>query len=314
MANIINLGSLCVDHVYQVDAFVGAGETTASRDHQLFPGGKGLNQSLAASRAGAQVAHVGAVGEDGRFLIELLATNSIDIDNVQVLAGASGHAVIQVTPQGQNAIVIAGGTNHQLPPSLIQTTIDALAPDDWLLLQNEINDVDQVLAAAAARNLQVALNVAPVDGREANYDLAAVKLLIVNEVEALALAQHRNPNMESVAEAFAELQQALPHGQLVLTQGKQGLRYAHNHRILSLSAYSVVAVDETAAGDAFIGFLLAAIARGAAMEVALREASAAGALAVTRAGAATSIPHRREVLDFIQQMPELIQSATDYNE
>lgn len=309
MARIINLGSLCVDHVYRVDSLVGAGETTASRDHQLFPGGKGLNQSLAASLAGGQVSHVGAVGEDGRFLVELLANHGVDTDNIQVLAGASGHAVIQVTPQGQNAIVIAGGSNHQLSASLIQTTIDAVAPGDWLLLQNEINDVDQILAAAAARNLQVALNVAPVDGREANYDLAAVKLLIVNEVEAMALAQHRNANIESVADAFAELQQAIPQSHLVLTQGKQGLRYAHNHRDLSLSAHSVVAVDETAAGDAFIGFLLAAIAQGKAMEIALREACAAGALAVTKAGAATSIPHQKDVLNFMQQMPDLIQSG-----
>lgn len=311
MARIINLGSLCVDHVYQVGDLVKAGETKASKDHQIFPGGKGLNQSLAASRAGAQVMHVGAVGEDGRFLIELLTSSGVDTNQIQILEGVSGHAVIQVTPAGQNAIVIAGGTNQMVSQALIRSTIDALQPQDWLLLQNEINDVDQILNLAAARDIQVALNVAPVDGREVNYNLAGVKLLIVNETEALALAKHRQQDIESVAQAFAELQQALPQGHLVLTQGDLGLRYAGQQQVFSLDAYQVTAADETAAGDAFIGYLLAAIVQNKTMIEALQEASAAGALAVTQAGAATSIPMQAEVIHFMQQRPilELTKSA-----
>lgn len=305
MARIINLGSLCVDHVYQVDTLVKAGETLASHDHQLFPGGKGLNQSLAAGRAGAQVTHVGAVGEDGRFLIDLLHDNGVETQDIQVLPGASGHAVIQVTPEGQNAIVIAGGTNRALSQALILSTLESLQPQDWLLLQNEVNDVAQILSLAAAREIQVALNVAPVDGREANYDLSGVSLLIVNEAEAMALAQHRRTDITSVAQAFIELQQAAPKGHLVLTQGRHGLRYAHQQQVFSLSAYSVTAVDETAAGDAFIGYLLAAIILGKSMLDALCEASAAGALAVTSAGAATSIPLQSAVIDFMQQQPKL---------
>lgn len=305
MARIINLGSLCVDHVYQVDTLVKAGETLASHDHQLFPGGKGLNQSLAAGRAGAQVTHVGAVGEDGRFLIDLLHDNGVETQDIQVLPGASGHAVIQVTPEGQNAIVIAGGTNRALSQALILSTLESLQPQDWLLLQNEVNDVAHILSLAAARKIQVALNVAPVDGREANYDLSGVSLLIVNEAEAMALAQHRRTDITSVAQAFIELQQAVPKGHLVLTQGRHGLRYAHQQQVFSLSAYSVTAVDETAAGDAFIGYLLAAIILGKSMLDALCEASAAGALAVTSAGAATSIPLQSAVIDFMQQQPKL---------
>lgn len=305
MARIINLGSLCVDHVYQVDTLVKAGETLASHDHQLFPGGKGLNQSLAAGRAGAQVTHVGAVGEDGRFLIDLLHDNGVETQDIQVLPGASGHAVIQVTPEGQNAIVIAGGTNRALSQALILSTLESLQPQDWLLLQNEVNDVAHILSLAAARKIQVALNVAPVDGREANYDLSGVSLLIVNEAEAMALAQHRRTDITSVAQAFIELQQAVPKGHLVLTQGRHGLRYAHQQQVLSVSAYSVTAVDETAAGDAFIGYLLAAIILGKSMLDALCEASAAGALAVTSAGAATSIPLQSAVIDFMQQQPKL---------
>ena len=307
MARIINLGSLCIDHVYQVDALVRTGETKASHNHQLFAGGKGLNQSLAASRAGAQVSHVGAVGEDGQFLIDLLADNDIETGHIQIHKGASGHAIIQVLPTGQNAIIIAGGSNQALSKSLILSTLDSLQPQDWLLLQNEVNDVDQILSLAAARKIQVALNVAPVDGREASYDLSAVKLLVVNEVEALALAQHRRSDIKSVGQAFTELQQALPQGHLVLTLGKQGLRHAYNQQTYSLGAYTVTAVDETAAGDAFIGYLLAAIVQGKTINHALREASAAGALAVTHPGAATSIPHRKEVINFIQQRPELEQ-------
>ena len=290
MPKLVNLGSLCIDNVYRVANIAGVGETVASASHAVFPGGKGLNQSIAAAKGGAQVVHVGAVGEDGAWLRETLSQAGVDASGVRTLEGASGHAVIQVNDAGENAIVIAGGANRQLQREHIDGALDQVAAGDWLLLQNEVNDLEQILALAHRRGCQVAFNVAPADGREANYDLAPVALLIVNEVEAAALAGVDEP--QTAAEVLRE---RYPHAELVLTLGADGLLHGGPNGISSLPAFPVQAVDETAAGDAFIGFLMAALLRGVAMPQALRLGSAAGALAATKAGAASSIPALAEV-------------------
>ncbi|MDE0693314.1 MAG: ribokinase [Gammaproteobacteria bacterium] len=290
MGKLVNLGSLCIDHVYSVPDITGPGETVASLGHEVFPGGKGLNQSVAAARAGAEVMHVGCVGEDGAWLKEVLAEAGVAASGVRVAAGASGHAVIQVNAAGENAIVIAGGTNRELAEADVTTALDALAPDDWLLLQNEINDLEGVLAAASRRGARVAFNVAPVDGREAGYDLSDIALLIVNEIEAAALAGEGDP-----PKALESLCQRYPNMDVVLTLGREGLLCASPDGTRAMPAYPVQAVDETAAGDAFIGYLMAALLAGDEISPALRKASAAGALAVTKAGAASSIPTPEDV-------------------
>ena len=290
MPKIVNLGSLCIDNVYRVPAIAGPGETVASRSHEVFPGGKGLNQSLAAARAGAAVAHVGCVGADGAWLRELLADEGVNVDGVRATEGASGHAVIQVDDAGANAIAIAGGANRTLAATDLALALNQMSPTDWLLLQNEINDLPDVLAAAKQRGCTVAFNVAPVDGREADYDLSGVRLLIVNEIEAAALAGVDEPNAAAHA-----LRDRYPQADVVLTLGAAGLLHIGPDGATTLPAYAAKAVDETAAGDAFIGYLMAALLAGESMAHALRLGSAAGALAVGKAGAAASIPTLGEV-------------------
>lgn len=294
MPKLVNLGSLCIDNVYRVAKITGAGETVASASHAVFPGGKGLNQSIAAARAGAAVEHFGCIGEDGLWLRDTLAREGVAVSGLRVADPPSGHAVIQVNDAGENAIVIAGGANRVLAPDHVAAALAQVGDDDWLLLQNEINDVDAVLAAAQERGCRVAFNVAPVDGREQGYDLGGVDLLIVNEIEAAALAGTAERDA-----AVEVLRGRYPDAAVVLTVGREGLSYAGPDGAQELAAYPVTAVDETAAGDAFIGYLMAALIAGAPMPTALREASAAGALAVTKAGAASSIPHRGEVQGLI---------------
>ena len=285
MPKLVNFGSLCIDNVYRVARIAHAGETVASDSHAVFPGGKGLNQSIAAAKGGAQVVHVGAVGSDGDWLRDTLAEAAVDASGVRTVGAASGHAVIQVNDAGENAIVIAGGANRHLTSADREAAMAHMAAGDWLLLQNEVNDLEAMLELAASRGCQVAFNVAPADGREANYDLAGVALLIVNEVEAAALAGVADPSA-----AASTLRERHPNAELVLTLGADGLIHGGPNGIASLPAFPVQAVDETGAGDAFIGFLMAALLAGAAMPQALRLGGAAGALAATKAGAASSIP------------------------
>jgi len=285
-----------VDHVYRVTQLAGSGETVAAKSYDVFPGGKGLNQSLAAAKAGAQIVHAGAIGQDATWLLDLLKSAGANVDQVQVLEGASGHAMIQVNDAGENSIVINGGTNRQLSRNYIDGVLDTVGANDWLLLQNEINELDYVLAQAADKNLQVAFNIAPPDERIRSYPMAAVRLFVLNLHEASALTG--KSTKEDVMQA---LQHSYPNAASVLTLGSEGLYYlpAGGSSFEHLPAHTVSPVDETAAGDAFTGYLLAGLAAGANFTTALTLASAAGALAVTVDGAASSIPARSAVEELL---------------
>jgi ribokinase len=297
MPKLVNLGSLCIDNVYTVPAIVQPGETVASLDYQQHPGGKGLNQSLAAARAGLDVVHVGCVGSDGAWLAEVLASAGVAIDAIRISeTHASGHAVIQVDAGGQNAIVIAGGANRSLEEQDLERAINALEEGDWLLIQNEINDIEHILHVLSELSVGVAFNVAPADERVVDYPLDGVSLLIVNEIEAAALTHGAAP-----ADAVDLLCRRYPTCQVVLTCGALGLRYGHADERLELPAFPVDTVDETAAGDAFIGYLMHGWLTGHGTAEALAWASAAGALAVTVAGAATSIPTAAGVAAFLRE-------------
>jgi ribokinase len=300
MSKLVNLGSLCVDLGGRRIIKKGAGETVSSLSHQIFPGGKGLNQSLAAARSGAQVVHVGCIGPDGGLLLDVLKDADVDVSRVREVPEASGHAVIQVDEQGANSIVIAGGSNRLITPEDVDDALALLENGDWLLLQNEINDLPLVLERARAAHAQVAFNVAPVDDRIAGYDYTGVDWLIVNEIEACAVA-----SADSEPKAFDLLMKMLPESQILLTLGANGLRYGYRNLVLNLPAYDVRAMDETAAGDAFIGAFLAALIQDMDLSMCLNRASAAGALAVTRPGAATSIPTAGEIDTFLSRRKAL---------
>ena len=293
MTRLVNLGSLCIDRVYRVSSISVPGETVASKSFSIYPGGKGLNQSLAAAKAGASVSHHGCIGTDGSWLKDVLKSGGVDESGVDEVAGETGHAVIQVDDSGQNSIVIVGGTNRTIKADKVENVIATMSNDDWLLLQNEINDIETVIDVASQHNVHVAFNVAPVDGREQNYDISNIEILIVNEVEAAALAGVANPNhaLETLTERF-------PKSHVILTLGSEGLLYGFGRERDQQTAYAVHAVDETAAGDAFIGYFMAGVLRGMDIPDALRDGSIAGAYAVTKQGAAVSIPSREQFLEF----------------
>ena len=219
MPKLVNLGSLCIDNVYSVPNITAAGETVASLEYAVYAGGKGLNQSLAAARAGARVAHVGCVGPDGLWLRQQLAEAGVDVAALREGDCPSGHAVIQVNPSGENAIVISGGANRTLEDADIDAAFDLCDANDWLLLQNEINKMEDIFERSSRYASKLALNLAPVDDRIRGYDLSAVDLLIVNEVEAQALAGET-----SVADALEALCVRYPSCEIVLTLGRDGLR------------------------------------------------------------------------------------------
>ncbi len=289
---ILNFGSLNIDIVYAVEHIVKPGETISAPARTLHAGGKGLNQSVAAARAGAQVIHAGNIGADGTFLAELLRDAGADVSHLRTLDVPSGHAVIQVDKNGQNSILVCGGANRMYDREYIDAMLSLAEPGDFVLTQNETNEVPYLLRSAHAKGLRVALNPSPMTEDIPAWPLECVSLFLVNETEGEAITGKNT--QEDILAAMEEL---FPNAETILTLGKKGaVRSVKGQRIFQKS-YPVKAVDTTAAGDTFTGFYLAGLIRGETPETALNKASMASAIAVSRPGAAPSIPLRKEVED-----------------
>ena len=287
---IVNFGSLNIDHVYQVPRFVLPGETLKSTAYQRYCGGKGLNQSIALARAGIPVVHAGRIGSDGLFLSDRLRQEGVEVDLVVVDDAPTGHAIIQVNPQGENCILNEGGTNQMIDSQQIEQVLNSLFSGDWLLLQNEINSIDSIITAAHKRNISIAFNPAPITDEVRKIPLDFMEMLFINEVEGAQLTGQQNPQtmIDSLLKASAKLK-------VVLTLGDKGAIYADSQGRIEHSGFQVTAVDTTAAGDTFIGFFLSATAGSLKPEQALEIACRAASICVTRRGAADSIPSREEV-------------------
>ncbi|MDA3932842.1 MAG: ribokinase [Gammaproteobacteria bacterium] len=282
---IFNFGSLNIDHVYRVSTLVAPGETCAATDYHQYCGGKGLNQSIALARAGASVCHVGVIGKDGQLLLQQLASDGVDVSLVEQIDGASGHAVIQVSDQGENAIIVFAGANQQLQPALIERALDCAAPEDWVLCQNETSQVDYIIRAASERGLKLACNPAPMTTSALEYPYHLLDLLLLNQTEAQQLT-----GASQRQQIIDRLQAQYPNTTIVLTLGAEGAICIYQQHLLRQAAEVVKAVDSTAAGDTFTGYFLHAWSQQRALDVCLQQASHAAALCVQQAGAAQSIP------------------------
>jgi ribokinase len=282
---VLNFGSCCIDHVYSVPHFAAPGETLPCSDYQVHPGGKGLNQSIAMAAAGAKVRHAGKVGEDGRWLLELMASKNIDISMMKVDAGPTGHANIQVTPEGENSIVLFGGANRTITESDIDEALEEAHSGEFLLIQNEISALDYLIDRACEKEMRVVFNAAPMSKDVNALPLEAIELLVINEIEGFELTKKTVPD-----EIITTLSSRFTDTNILLTLGAAGSIYAGRGDSVFQPARKVDAVDTTAAGDTYVGFFLAGYSAGNSVEECLALATSAAALCVMRAGAATSIP------------------------
>jgi len=294
---ILNFGSCNLDYVYTMDHIVLPGETQSTFRSDTFPGGKGLNQSIAAAKAGAQVFHAGCIGYDGAMLKEILAESGVDLSYLEPVDSKNGHAVIQVSKAGENAIFLFPGSNVMLTEEQIDRVLSDFSAGDLLLLQNETNLVPQIVEKGFAKGMRIVLNPSPFNETISQIDFSHLSYLILNEVEAKALSGSDEPEA-----ALGRLRAQWPDLSVVLTLGTRGCFYRDRERSFYHPAFQVKAVDTTAAGDTFTGYFLACIAEEASVEQALRFASAASAIAVSRMGAAPSIPYREEVSDAVDRM------------
>ncbi len=291
---ILNFGSLNVDYVYSVDYFVRAGETLKANSREVLPGGKGLNQSVALARAGAQVYHAGCIGADGEFLRQLLNKKGVNTEYLRTIDGMQGHTIIQVDKKGENCILLYGGTNRRIGDSQIDETLAHFGQGDWLVLQNEVNSLPRIVDAAFARGMRIVLNPSPYEEGLKEVDFGKLSWLLVNEVEACQCSGSDEPER-----AWDVLHARYPRLSVLITLGSAG-SIAHavgpdGVDTVRQQAFRADAVDTTAAGDTFTGFFIGGLAEGRPLDECIRRASMASAISVTRMGAAVSIPKVEEV-------------------
>lgn len=287
---VFNFGSVNIDRVYRVPRFVAPGETLGTSSFEIHTGGKGLNQSVALARAGAATTHVGCIGPDGQALVDFLKSSGVDVTQVRQLDTATGHAVIQVTPDGENAILIHGGANRQLTLDHISASLESASEGDWVLLQNETNAVAEILREANTRQLRVALNAAPMTADIVALPLGDLEVLILNQSEAAALAEASTPEA-----CFDALEKRFPQTLHVITLGAAGAIISQNGARTRFETIAVDPVDTTGAGDTFAGYLVAGLAANRPLGECVRRAMRAAAICVSRPGAACSIPRANEL-------------------
>jgi ribokinase len=302
MMKALCFGSLNIDYVYDVPHILRPGETLASTNRTIYPGGKGLNQSIALAKAGIRTFHAGSIGEEGELLLEMLQESGVDTRFVRMVEGLSGHTVIQRETSGQNNIILYGGSNQTITEEQIEETLRYFSSGDYLLLQNEINLIPSIITKAAEIGMIIVLNPSPIDQKLLAYPLELVDIFILNEIEAMDIVGSELPPKE----LLRTLSSKFPEAKIVLTLGEEGALHLDREdgKILEHGIFDVDVVDTTAAGDTFTGYFIATLAKTNDPQEALRVASLAAALVVSRPGAAPSIPAEEEVFSINLHLKE----------
>lgn len=297
LMKMLCFGSCNIDTVYGVPHIVQPGETLTAFKQTRFPGGKGLNQSIAIAKAGVPVFFAGCIGEDGDFLCSELVQAGVDITYLKTVKGATGHAIIQVDRKGENSIVICRGANSAVTTEYIDHVLEDFQKGDILLLQNEISNLSHLIELASARGLRIVLNPSPFTADIRSIQPESLYSVVLNENEAMQWSGMKTPQ-----DFLTWVRENYPSLRVVLTLGKLGCVCLEQGEIFRQCAYIVDAVDTTAAGDTFTGYYVAGIYRGMKLREILEIASAASAIAVSKEGAASSIPTREIVESAMDEM------------
>lgn len=294
---ILNIGSANVDYVYSLDHIAIVGETESAQELNVFPGGKGLNQSIAIKRAGKDVCHAGCIGEGGEILLDILQENGVDTSFVKRVSERNGHAIIQVSKDGDNTIFLYRGSNGMFTTEQIDDILSEFTKGDILALQNEINNLDYIVKKAHQIEMTIVLNPAPFNERICGIDFNMISYLVLNEIEAREISKS-----SGVQEALRYFAEKYPNLKVMLTLGSKGCVYQDKEHKVFCPTFKVVPVDTTGAGDTFTGYFIVGIANGDEIEKILKVASCAAAISITREGAAPSIPCMAEVMEQLNRL------------
>ena len=296
---ILSFGSLNIDYVYKVPHFVKKGETLSAEELNVYTGGKGLNQSIALSRAGMKTYHAGAIGTDGFFLLDQLKEAGVNTDLVKILEDVrTGNAIIQNDEEGDNCIILFGGANQAISKEQVDEVFEHFKNEDYLLIQNEINELPYIVKKAKEIGMKIILNPSPMNEKIKELPLDQINYFLLNEIEAMQILDMEEPKEIDGKYISGLLHQKFPEATIVLTLGSEGSVCISGDEYVEQSIYKVKTVDTTAAGDTYTGYFIAGILNGKTIKEAMDTASKASAIAVSRQGAAPSIPCLEEVEEY----------------
>lgn len=307
MSEVCVIGSFVMDMCANVESFPEPGQTVIAQSIRFSPGGKGCNQCVAAARLQTDCEMIGMVGEDdnGKAFLDLLKQENIELSNVFVSKKEpTGCSQIQIDCHGENKIVVIPGANYDFVPDLLLKIKDKILSSKIIVLQMELpfNTLYAILDFCKEHKKTVLLNPAPAKKIPQKY-FSAIDYLTPNETELRILTSMPCSNKEEQIQALqALLDQGVKH--IIATLGAKGCVIADVDGIRFFSGYSVNVVDTVAAGDAFHGALIKGIVEERSLEECVAFANAAGALAVTKVGAITSLPTLMDVEHFLNNQKQ----------
>jgi ribokinase len=295
---ILIFGSLNIDIVTYLKRMPLPGETVLGDRFETFPGGKGLNQAVAAARAGGQVTMVGVLGSDANSeeLKRVMDEEKINNEHVRRIEGACGTAVIEVDQEGQNRIIVISDLKSS---DISESLLKSITNKKILLsqLESPITEVQKVFSRAKEQNFYTILNPAPASKIDDNF-YKFIDLFIPNQFEAEYFTNIKVLDFASAVQAGKKLID-LGVGSALITRGEAGAVLVQKDFEKNFEAFKVRTVDTTAAGDAFCGALAVRLSEGFDLESSINFASAAGALSVQSKGATVSLPKRDSIMNLL---------------
>ncbi len=295
MGNVLVIGSINMDFNIQIDRLPHMGETLSSNSCILTPGGKGANQAIAVAKLGGNVNFICAVGNDanGKDLLKNLNTNNVSYD-AEVIEGASGTAIVTVV-DGNNCIIVNEGANGAITPEIIKSKEMLFHWADIIVLQLEIPITGVEAAIELGYNLKKTVILNPAPAKELQKSIfKKISYIVPNEHEAEILTGIKIDNEESVIKAIDAFKQ-LGVKEVIITLGNKGCAYTKNGEVLFEPAIETKVVDTTAAGDCFIGTVSVMLSMNKDITDAVKTATKASSVTVSRSGAASSIPTLNEI-------------------
>ncbi|MCI5109766.1 MAG: PfkB family carbohydrate kinase [Marivita sp.] len=287
---IFNLGSINLDRFYNLSRLPREGDTMSAHARSVDLGGKGFNISVAITRAGGIVTHIGAIGASDTGTLHRIAEQGVSCNCILKHGSApTGEAIIYVASDGGNCIVLEPGANRKMASSHIRSCLDEATAGDWLILQNETNGHETAIDTARAKGMKIALVAAPFDANALIPLIDKVDLVSANEVEYAQIA----PFITADPARYADTHFAI-------TFGADRAEYRADGKVWQVPSMRVSATNTTGAGDTFFGYLMVGLDSGMTYPEALNLANAAAALKVQREGSASGIPYRPEVDDLLQ--------------
>jgi ribokinase len=288
------IGSINMDLVTSTTQIPKVGETVLGQSFHSIPGGKGANQAVAAARLGGDVTMIGAVGDDsfGRTLVDHLTHQGINTKNIIEVKDVSSGIASIILSAADNSIIVVPGANNSITPEIIEKHEDIIRASSILLLQLEIplESVIRAIELAKKHGVLTILNPAPIQKLPKNL-LEMVDFVTPNEHEQELLFA----SVEGTEQDLAELKK-----KCIVTKGSKGVVIYKNGKKVEIPSIQVEAVDTTGAGDSFNGALAYALCEGLEIVESCRFANVVGAISVTKLGAQTGMPTKKEVEEFLQ--------------